>query len=99
MRDLVTQWDVDGFICDRCSGTGCVLCGGGGEVQAHYLVHVTCACGWECDGHDFDAAMAKTDGRCPDCSTSMQREVERERPEFDPGEPDYDLLEEARNPW
>ncbi len=80
------EWDEIVNVCGMCSGNGCRDCGGGGEVFDGYrLASVTCACGWECTGEEWNA---RTDPLCPDCRENLESEVEMTRPPCD--EPDVD---------
>lgn len=85
-----TDWDHDDTICGQCQGNGCGTCGGSGEVPREaQLLHVLCACGWECDGRAFAKRMETSDV-CPDCRAPIAEQVDEQRPEEPDLEPDFD---------
>lgn len=82
------DWD-DKIICGSCDGTGCGLCGGTGEVHCPILLHVTCACGWDCDGETARSRLV--DGQfCPDCGLDLDKAISDTDPTGAEGEPDYE---------
>lgn len=88
------DWDPSPTICGGCNGNGCGTCRHTGEVvTAPVLLHVSCICGWDCDGRKFRAAMLESNGRCPECERPIEDAVEEQRPEDvleDDDGPDYD---------
>lgn len=90
MRSVVIDWDREFAVCRNCDGTGCGLCSGLGEhVGDLYVHHVTCACGWECDGHQLKERSPE--GLCPECGTDIDSAIAAELPNEEDGQfRDYD---------